>query len=91
MAVYSELIKNFEKIREYVRDFYIFGFHTRESFDAKSKRTYDNEAQDRKLAFRPRSHLFGGSQKESICAGGFGQHFSKPTVSVLSFKDLYGQ
>ena len=43
MAVYSELIKNFEKIREYVRDFYIFGFHTRESFDAKSKRTYDNE------------------------------------------------
>ena len=36
MAVYSELIKNFEKIREYVRDFYIFGFHTRESFDAKS-------------------------------------------------------
>ena len=86
MAVYSELIKNFEKIREYVRDFYIFGFHTRESFDAKSKRTYDNE-----LAFRPRSHLFGGSQKESICAGGFGQHFSKPTVSVLSFKNLYGQ
>ena len=40
MAVYSELIKNFEKIREYVRDFYIFGFHTRESFDAKSKRNY---------------------------------------------------
>ena len=38
MAVYSELIKNFEKIREYVRDFYIFGFHTRESFDAKSKK-----------------------------------------------------
>lgn len=36
MAVYSELIKNFEKIREYVRDFYIFGFHTRESFDAKA-------------------------------------------------------
>lgn len=36
MAVYSELIKNFEKIREYVRDFYIFGFLTRESFDAKA-------------------------------------------------------
>lgn len=43
MAVYSELIKNFDKIREYVRDFYIFGFHTRDSFDSKSKRTYDNE------------------------------------------------
>ena len=82
MAVYSELIKNFEKIREYVRDFYIFGFHTRESFDAKSKRTYDNERR------RIESWL---SEKESICAGGFGEHFSKPTVSVLSFKDLYGQ
>ena len=43
MAIYSELIKNFDKIREYVRDFYIFGFHTRDSFDEKSKRTYDNE------------------------------------------------
>lgn len=37
MSVYSELIKNFEKIREYVRDFYIFGFHTRESFDSKKQ------------------------------------------------------
>ena len=36
MAVYSELIKNFEKIREYVRDFYIFGFHTREPMTTKS-------------------------------------------------------
>ena len=82
MAVYSELIKNFEKIREYVRDFYIFGFHTRESFDAKSKRTYDNEkTQDRKLAFRPRSHLFGGSQKESICARWIrGTFFRKPNL-----------
>lgn len=43
MAVYSELIKNFDKIREYVRDFYIFGFRTRENFDSKSSRTYDNE------------------------------------------------
>lgn len=43
MAAYSELIKNFDKIREYVRDFYIFGFHTRENFDSKSRRTYDNE------------------------------------------------
>lgn len=43
MAVYSELIKNFEKIRDYVREFYIFGFRTREHYDRKSKRTYDNE------------------------------------------------
>lgn len=43
MAVYSELIKNFGKVRDYVRDFYIFGFRTRDDFDGKSSRTYDNE------------------------------------------------
>ena len=43
MAVYSELIKSFNKVRDYVRDFYIFGFRTREDFNTKSKRTYDNE------------------------------------------------
>ena len=43
MAVYSELIKNFNKVRDYVRDFYIFGFRTREDYNTKSKRTYDNE------------------------------------------------
>lgn len=40
---YSELIKNFEKIRAYMRDFYVFGFHTRNDFDRKSPRSYDNE------------------------------------------------
>lgn len=43
MAVYSELIKSFDKVRDYVRDFYIFGFRTREDQTTKSKRTYDNE------------------------------------------------
>lgn len=40
---YSELIKNFEKIRSYMRDFYVYGFHTRNDFDRKSARSYDNE------------------------------------------------
>lgn len=40
---YSELIKNFEKIRDYMRDFYVYGFRTRTDFDAKSARSYDNE------------------------------------------------
>ena len=26
MSSYSELIKNFEKIRAYMRDFYVYGF-----------------------------------------------------------------
>ena len=40
---YSELIKNFDHIREYLRDFFVYGFHTRDEFSAKSGRSYDNE------------------------------------------------
>lgn len=40
---YSELIKNFSKIRDYMREFYIYGFKTREEFNKKSSRSYDNE------------------------------------------------
>lgn len=40
---YQELIKNFDKIRAYMRDFYIYGFKSRNDFDHKSMRSYDNE------------------------------------------------
>lgn len=40
---YSELIKNFGKIRAYMRDFYIYGFKSRNEYDRKSARSYDNE------------------------------------------------
>lgn len=40
---YSELIKNFSKIREYMRQFYVYGFRSRSEFDIKSARGYDNE------------------------------------------------
>ena len=40
---YSELIKNFSRIRDYMRDFYIYGFKRREEYDTKSARSYDNE------------------------------------------------
>lgn len=40
---FSELIKNYNKIREYMRSFYIYGFKSREQFINKSLRTYDNE------------------------------------------------
>lgn len=43
MSGFSELIKNFEKTRGFVRDFFINGFKTRGEFDKKSPRTYDNE------------------------------------------------
>ena len=40
---YSELIKSFERIRDYMRQFYVYGFKSREQYDAKSARSYDNE------------------------------------------------
>ena len=43
MAQFSELIRSFDKIRDYMRDFYIYGFKQRGDFDRKSARTYDNE------------------------------------------------
>lgn len=40
---YSELIKNFEKIRTYMREFYVYGFKSRKEYNTKSARSYDDE------------------------------------------------
>lgn len=40
---YSELIKYFESIRDYMREFYVYGFRRRGEVGAKSARSYDNE------------------------------------------------
>lgn len=40
---YTELIKSFERIRNYMRDFYVYGFKSRTEYDKKSARSYDNE------------------------------------------------
>ncbi len=68
MAVYSELIKSFEKIRDYVREFYIFGFRTRENYNGKSKRTYDNEKRriESWLSGYIHTELIGHKKKVSV-------------------------
>lgn len=43
MSDFQELIGSFPKTREYVRDFFVYGFKTRNDFKEKSPRTYDNE------------------------------------------------
>ena len=43
MSAYSELIKNFERVRSYMREFYVYGFKSREEYDKKSARSYDDE------------------------------------------------
>ena len=40
---YSELIKNFGNIRDYMREFYVYGFKSRSEFKNKSGRSYDDE------------------------------------------------
>lgn len=40
---YQELIKNFEKIRTYMREFYVYGFKSRTEYKGKSPRSYDDE------------------------------------------------
>lgn len=40
---YNELIKNFEKIRAYMSEFYVYGFKSRDEYDKKSLRLYDDE------------------------------------------------
>ena len=42
MSSYSELIKNFEIIRAYMRDFYVYGFKSRDDYQKKSARSYDD-------------------------------------------------
>lgn len=43
MSTYNELIKNFEKVRSYMREFYVYGFKSREEYTSKSLRSYDDE------------------------------------------------
>ena len=43
MSEFKELIKSFARSREYIHDFFVYGFKTRDDFTDKSRRTYDNE------------------------------------------------
>lgn len=40
---YTELVKNFNRIRDYMREFYIYGFKSRDEYTKKSVRSYDDE------------------------------------------------
>ncbi len=40
---YSELVKSLDHIRSYMREFYVYGFKSRDAYDGKSPRSYDDE------------------------------------------------
>ncbi len=37
MSSYSELIKNFERVRAYMREFYVYGFKSRSGYNKKAR------------------------------------------------------
>lgn len=41
--IYNELIKDFKRTRDYLREFYVYGFRTRDEYTQKSSRAYDDE------------------------------------------------
>ncbi len=43
MAEFNELVKNHQRIRHYISDFLIYGYKSRNDYDKKSSRSYDNE------------------------------------------------
>ena len=64
MSDFHELIKSFPKTREYVRDFFVYGFKTRNEFKHKSPRTYDNERRRLESWLSPfvhKDHLSNGA------------------------------
>ncbi len=63
MAGFTELIKNFDKIRDYARDFLVYGYKCRTDYTHKSSRSYDNERR------RIESYLAGYIHWESNSRG----------------------
>ena len=89
MAEFSELIKNFNKIRDFMRDFYIYGFKTRADFSIKSARTYDNEKR------RCESYLgenfkwsYSGGGKASFVSADCGKIPTNPLFSAWKSKSF---
>ena len=77
MGGFSELIKNFDKTRDYVRDFFIYGCKVRNDFCDKSSRTYDDEK--RRVESWLGDHLkFDNSQRgKKVCISVDSGHVSE--------------
>ena len=82
MSEFQELIKSFGKSREYVRDFFVYGFKTREDFADKSGRTYDNERR------RIESWLSEYVHREYSASGSGNSGVSKKTIAITLDSNL---
>lgn len=68
MKEFSELVKRFDRIRTYVRDFYVYGFKTREDYSDGSGRTYDNERRRIESWFSPYIHSEYNEERKKTVA-----------------------
>jgi predicted DNA-binding transcriptional regulator len=82
MAEFSELIKRFDKIRDYMRDFYVYGFKSREDFTKKSTRTYDNE--------KRRCESYVGQYMKWVYSSGNKTSFISVDCANIPMNPLYG-
>ena len=82
MAEFQELIKNFDRTRDYIREFFVYGFKSRGEFSEKSGRTYDNER-------RRLESWLGGYIQESHTARGKQVAISVDSKSIPQ-NPLYG-
>lgn len=81
MAQFHEVIKKFNKIRIYLKDFLVYGYKKREQFSKKSKRTYDDER-------RRISSYLGEYVQESYGKNGK-QVFISMSTSMILTNPLY--
>lgn len=68
MKEFSELVKRFDRIRAYVRDFYVYGFKTRDDYSEGSGRTYDNERRRIESWFSPYIHSEYNEERKKTVA-----------------------
>lgn len=77
MAGFSELIKNFDKTRDYVRDFFIYGCKVRNDFNAKSSRTYDDEKRRVESWLGDYIHTDNSQRGKKVCISVDSGHISE--------------
>ena len=92
MAEFQELIKNFDRIRDYMRQFYVYGFKVRGDYDVKSARTYDNEK--RRIESWLSEYMVSGiyfKGKTGLYQRGQQDNQAEPSLCGMEGKEFYRQ
>lgn len=66
MSSCRERIKNFENIRAYMREFYVYGFKSRDEYTAKSARVYGDERRRRESFLGDSSRFVRTPEGENV-------------------------